>query len=982
MEALIYLLKVALISSVLFGYYLLALRNNLYHSYNRFFLLFILFVSPILPFITINFWEQQNDAKPIPLKLIQSVSNSDEWLQEVIINTGNNKPIVNTHFVMLGICIFISALLLLRFALSILTIYKLKKQSPSIAFKNILLIFTENPSAPFTFLRNIFWRNSIDIQTPEGNRILQHELVHVTENHTYDKLFVNIVLAFLWPNPIFWLIRRELNMIHEFIADNKTIQNGDTSMLAQLILQTSIPTKQNILTSTFFYSPIKRRIAMIKKQFSNPKVGYAGRILALPLMVLVFAAFTLKQKAIPMHTLPPGKTFTILIDAGHGGEDMGAMAEDKQIEKNLTLALAQSVLQQNDEPNLKILFTRDSDKSLDVKSRAEMATSMNADLFVSIHMEATATQNNTKESGLSVWVANSENERTQKSKALASAILENFSKGYSIGISKANPQKRQKPIWVLEATSCPAVLVEAGYISNTENVTYLSSKEGQTIFAKKLLGSIKAYFNQTEKTISIEADKIFINPDSEKPGATAENSDIQRQTIISNLKGEIQYNNLLESKVLYVINGKEYNSAVLANKQIISERAKIYEMNSAEALKKYGEKARFGVYEFYNAKIIDQPDERNTLRFSADSITMKGTNFNSPTSANVTDNALFVIDGEKYSKQQASKILQSKDITSINIYTADEAIKLFGTDGKYGVIEILTKSGIAKQRDEKPIRVSGEVKYPGIYAYKANMTLQTVLDAAGGLLPNSGFISIERQGGDPSRIELLQYHVDKSAIGFVDFRSVQIQPGDAIAAKVKTNDFIKPNDLITINLKTDNEEVLTKYKVAEDGSIVTKNIGKIYFNLKDYENVAKLVVDKFSDNIQEGSTIEVIINEKYKFKETVRGANNLVFNIAESEAYFPGGESAWANYLATALRNFDPTKYGAKRGRYQVIIKFMVLRDGTVAEVTPLTNFGFKMEEKAVELIKRGPKWMPAMQNGKAVSAVRKQPITFVVAEE
>lgn len=60
----------------------------------------------------------------------------------------------------------------------------------------------------------------------------------------------------------------------------------------------------------------------------------------------------------------------------------------------------------------------------------------------------------------------------------------------------------------------------------------------------------------------------------------------------------------------------------------------------------------------------------------------------------------------------------------------------------------------------------------------------------------------------------------------------------------------------------------------------------------------------------------------------------------------------------------------------------MVEEDGSISNVEPITTFGYGMEEEAIKTIKKGPKWNPAIQNGRKVRAYRKQPITFQVSEE
>ena len=107
-----------------------------------------------------------------------------------------------------------------------------------------------------------------------------------------------------------------------------------------------------------------------------------------------------------------------------------------------------------------------------------------------------------------------------------------------------------------------------------------------------------------------------------------------------------------------------------------------------------------------------------------------------------------------------------------------------------------------------------------------------------------------------------------------------------------------------------------------------------------------------------------------------------IFTKVENEAQFPGGTAAWVRYLQKNLNANTPVDNGARSGTYQVIVKFIVSKDGSISDVQPETKHGYGMEEEAIKIIKRGPKWTPALQNGRNVNAYRRQPITFVVEEQ
>lgn len=108
---------------------------------------------------------------------------------------------------------------------------------------------------------------------------------------------------------------------------------------------------------------------------------------------------------------------------------------------------------------------------------------------------------------------------------------------------------------------------------------------------------------------------------------------------------------------------------------------------------------------------------------------------------------------------------------------------------------------------------------------------------------------------------------------------------------------------------------------------------------------------------------------------------NKIFTKVEVEAGFPGGNDAWVNFLRKTINNDLPTENGAPGGKYQVIVKFVVSKDGSVSEVSCENDPGFGLCSEAIRVIKKTKNWTPAIQNGRNVNAYRRQPITWVVED-
>ena len=110
--------------------------------------------------------------------------------------------------------------------------------------------------------------------------------------------------------------------------------------------------------------------------------------------------------------------------------------------------------------------------------------------------------------------------------------------------------------------------------------------------------------------------------------------------------------------------------------------------------------------------------------------------------------------------------------------------------------------------------------------------------------------------------------------------------------------------------------------------------------------------------------------------------DSKIFSIVESEASFPGGDAGWRKMLEKNMNGTIPTDNGAPAGKYKVIVRFIVNKEGVVSDIKPETNLGYGMEAEVMRVIKKSGSWIPAMQNNKPVNAYRRQPITFMIATD
>jgi hypothetical protein len=99
------------------------------------------------------------------------------------------------------------------------------------------------------------------------------------------------------------------------------------------------------------------------------------------------------------------------------------------------------------------------------------------------------------------------------------------------------------------------------------------------------------------------------------------------------------------------------------------------------------------------------------------------------------------------------------------------------------------------------------------------------------------------------------------------------------------------------------------------------------------------------------------------------------------DARFPGGPPAWNDYIKSHVKTTVAVDNKAPDGVYTVVVRFIIVRDGHLAEVVAETKHGYGMEAELMMAIKRSPTWIPAMKGGKAVGAYKREMVRFVVGE-
>lgn len=479
----IYLLKSTACSGILFIFYRIAYYNKPQHQWSRYYLLASVLLSLILPMIHLEVPVAAGQQASPVMQLLNVVATANTERDEGIATPHGSLNTETLSILIYASISFVSLFLLFKDLMRILMIYI---TYPKERVNAIEIVMTAEKNSPFSFLRTVFWNKDIDISSRVGKKIFEHEKVHIQQLHTVDRLFISAVLTAFWCNPFFWLIRKELIIVHEFMADKKSVEDRNPETLSEMMLLCAFPGQTFSVTSSFINSSIKRRLTMLTT-IHHSRFTLLGRWMLMPVILLLLTAFTLRKSHI---VNGPAAPFIVMIDAGHGGERSGAIAPDGTKEKDLNLIIAKKIKSLNRDANIKIVMTRDVDFETPLRDRVTMANDAKADAFISIHINRDPSGG----SGFQIYITKNANDYAKKSQLLGSLLTQELKKVYTVDgdLRKGLPDQG---IWVLDAPEItyPSLLVECGNLLNDRDLAFVKAGDNQEKIAQQILNAIRLF---------------------------------------------------------------------------------------------------------------------------------------------------------------------------------------------------------------------------------------------------------------------------------------------------------------------------------------------------------------------------------------------------------------------------------------------------------------------------------------------------------
>lgn len=281
---LLYIIRVSIAISLFYGLYILFLRKDTFNHTKRVYLLSIIAASLLLPLCDINFAPLSESVGIVEALLPQVEVTPNGALSGTTVATGQ----ATTDFFGVIAYILIAGIIFLfaRLVVQLLGIFKIRINNRISTYNDIKIICTSEDIAPFSFLGWIFIPENIAKQQDRATMIA-HESVHAKQNHSLDVLFSELFCIFFWWNPVAWLVRREIRINLEYLADEGVIRQGfDPRNYQYLLLKITNPNASISIINNFNVSQLKNRIIMINKEKTR-KIFTAKYLLVLPATLLV-----------------------------------------------------------------------------------------------------------------------------------------------------------------------------------------------------------------------------------------------------------------------------------------------------------------------------------------------------------------------------------------------------------------------------------------------------------------------------------------------------------------------------------------------------------------------------------------------------------------------------------------------------------------------------------------------------------------------
>jgi len=299
-----YLLESSICLALLYAFYHVALRRESFFQFNRGYLLLAPLLAFAVPALNIRL-EQQEVQIATPEPVVEAITAPVvEWPTVVerlqvaprLIGQTLEKPVwtLSLGTMLWWIYVVVGAFFLLRLLVQIYRLVRFIRLCKKEARDGFVLATGPAETPIASFFGFVFW-NPGNLANEDRQMIFEHELVHVRQWHSLDLIFIELLIALQWFNPLLYAYRRSLREVHEYIADDYVVRRTRQryAYAALLVRQHSTGNGAQPGLVNTFHSLIQKRLVMMAKQPSRP-LRRAKYLLALPLFATLMLLFSFR----------------------------------------------------------------------------------------------------------------------------------------------------------------------------------------------------------------------------------------------------------------------------------------------------------------------------------------------------------------------------------------------------------------------------------------------------------------------------------------------------------------------------------------------------------------------------------------------------------------------------------------------------------------------------------------------------------------
>ncbi|MBP3602109.1 MAG: M56 family metallopeptidase [Alistipes sp.] len=284
-DFIIYLGQSALCLAALYLIYKVAMSHETLHYFNRVLLLGSVLLSALLPLCRVKIVKEYDPAPTLASIEIDDMVVAD--IADVALGIDYVSLLKDLAVMVFFVGV---AFMLVRLAVGIYSVWRLIHSGQmSVIEEDVTLTVVDNLSSPFSWFGHIVASQS-DVQQFRG-MILAHELAHIRLRHSWDVMFVDVALCLWWFNPAMWLLRRELQSLHEYQADDAVLNGGvDAKSYQMLLIKRAVGSRLHSVANCLNHSNLNNRITMMCKKNSS-RWAATKALLVVPMVAVAMGAF-------------------------------------------------------------------------------------------------------------------------------------------------------------------------------------------------------------------------------------------------------------------------------------------------------------------------------------------------------------------------------------------------------------------------------------------------------------------------------------------------------------------------------------------------------------------------------------------------------------------------------------------------------------------------------------------------------------------